>query len=96
MSKEYIRKFVKIDGPLIMEPEDLMLAAKKEALTRTSDLSEGNSYEKYEIAVSQRSQSLRSWVRQPLKRLHRLPLRRNPFRKHLPNWRDRSYSPHVR
>lgn len=38
MSKEYIRKFVKIDGPLIMEPEDLMLAAKKEALTRTSDL----------------------------------------------------------
>lgn len=37
MSKKYIRNFVKIDGPLIMEPEDLMLAAKKEAVTRTSD-----------------------------------------------------------
>jgi len=38
MSKEYIRKYVQIEGPLLMEPEDLMLAVKKETLTRTSDL----------------------------------------------------------
>ena len=38
MTKKYAKTYVKCDGPIIMEPEEALLALKKESLVRTSDL----------------------------------------------------------